>query len=239
MTVDIFADLTAACDALTNPNPQRTPRGHYWDHNGNRKKYRDHEVTLPGLVAQVGEMAYIPGQQDDGTFTMRPVPQSRIPGNPQAVACYLDIHIAVTRWHVLLGLALRATIESSIRQLLGKAASEPSDTQAELLDDMRRWQHQCEIITRLRDPDPELDAPCPVDGCGARTLRVNLAKQTARCTSCGARWAEDVDEERGIFSIGVLGRHIQRHRAESEAAAKAARLDERQRKARRERAPAA
>lgn len=234
MAVDILQDLAEACDDLTNPRRHREPRGHYWDAARHRKALPDHEVTLPGLITQVGQIVYPSGQQDDGGFTMRPVPGSRIPGNPKAVTCYLDIHIGVTRWHAQFGLTLRDTIESSIRQLLGSAGAQHSDIQAELLDDMRRWRHQCEIVTRWRDPDPELDAPCPVDDCGARTLRVNLAKRTARCTSCGARWAEEVDEERGIGSIGVLGRHIQRHRAESEVASRTAWQDERQRKARRE-----
>jgi len=233
MTVDIMADLAQVCDDLTNPRKHREPRGHYWDAARHRRTLPDHEVTLPGLITQVGQIVYPSGQQDDGTCTMRPVPGSRIPGNPKAVTCYLEIHIAVTRWHVLFGLTLRDTIESSIRQLLGKASSEHSDTQVELLDEMRRWRHQCEIVTRWRDPDPELDAPCPVEQCGARTLRVNLAKRTARCNTCGARWAEEVDEDRGIGSIGVLGRHIQAHRAESTAASRSAWDEERARKARR------
>lgn len=231
MSVDILTDLRDTADTLTNPYQHREPRWE-WDHNRHRKPLPPHEVTLPGLLAQLGDMAY-PGGQADDTASTRSVPRSRPPGNPKAITAYLDIHIAVARWHMMLCIVMRDTIESSVRQLLGRVATEPSDVQAELLADMRRWRYTCEIVTRWRDPDPQLQAPCPADRCGERALRVNLAERTARCVACGSRWAENVDEAAGIYSIGVLARHIQTYTAAADAAADGARQVERDRKIRR------
>ncbi len=226
MTFDIVTELRDVVDELTNPFQSREPR-HTWDANRHRIKLPDHVVTLPGLVTQVGDIVWPTGRRD-GDFHVRPVPGSRPPGDPQASACYMDIHIGVTRWHLMLGLVARDTIESSIRQLLGRILSEDRDTQMALLDDLRSWRHRCEIVTGLATPDPQLQVPCPVEGCGQRTLRINVAKKTARCTSCRARWAEQEDEWTG--NIGVLARWIQDWQAHSRGAADSRREAERERK---------
>jgi hypothetical protein len=232
MVVDVLTELTDTADALTEPHQSREPRW-TWDadrSNRNKIKLPDHVVTLPGLITQVGDIVWPSGRQDQGDFHVRPVPSSRPPGDPEASACYLDVSIAVTRWHVMLGLTLRDTLESSIRQLLGRISREDRDTQLALLDEMRQWRRHCEVITGLVSPDPQLQVPCPVDGCGARTLRINVGKRTARCTSCKARWAEQEDPDAGIYSISILAQWIGEWQASAKAAADSARQVARQRK---------
>lgn len=232
MSVDTLSELRDVCDALTNPYQHREPR-HAWNASKHKVRLPDHVVTLPGLIAQVAEAAYPGGNTaDSGGFTVRPVPGSRPPGNPRALACYLDIHIGVTKWTILFGLAgqeTRDTVESQLRHLVASSPTQDSEDQLGLLDELRRWQRQCEIITGWRDPDPQLEVPCPVEGCGERALRVNLAEKTARCTACGSRWAEDEDDYTG--QIGLLARHIQDHKAATKAGADRVWADERERKA--------
>ncbi len=230
MSTDILADLRDVVDALTNPTQVRNPR-HGRDANGDRVKLPDHVVTLPGLIAQVADIVWPTGGGD--SESARPVPASRLPGNPQAMAVHLDIWMGVAKWHMMWCLTTRDTVESSIRQLLGRAASEDSDTQEELLVEMRRWQHRCEVVLKEAFNDPQVQSPCPVEGCGSRTLRINVKKKTARCTTCRARWAEVPDPERGIWSIVGLADHIQTHEAQSRAAASEARAVEREAKERR------
>ncbi len=236
MNTDTFTDLQQVVDTLTNPTQVRNPRTAR-DANGDRVQLPDHVATVPGLIAQVAELVWPSGP--DETATSRPVPASRLPGNPQAMAVHLDIWLGVTRWHLMWCLTTRDTVESSIRQLLGRAAREDSDTQDELLTEMRRWQHRCEVVLKEAFNDPQVQSPCPVEGCGSRTLRINVKKKTARCTTCRARWAEVPDPDRGIWSIVGLADHIQAHETQSRAAAAEARSVERGLKEKRYGRPAA
>lgn len=227
MAFDVYAELTDVCDALTNAQHVRNPR-HGWDANRHKVQLPDHTVTLPGLIAQVAEIVWPNGGGDsEGS---RPVPASRPPGNPQASAVYLDIHIGVTKWSMLWGLTLRDTVESSIRQLLGAVASKDHETQVDLLIEFRSWRHRCEVVLKEAVNDLDSQAPCPVEGCGARTLRINVRKKTARCTTCRARWAEVPDPDKGVWSIVGLADHIRGHEAAAKVAADEARLVERGRK---------
>jgi hypothetical protein len=230
MTVDILAELRDAADALTNPSQVRNPR-RARDANGERVQLPDHVATLPGLIAQVAEIVWPTGGGD--SESARPVPSSRPPGNPQAMALHLDIWIGVSKWHMRWCLTTRDTLESSIRQMVAKVMSEDSDTQDEMLGDLRSWRHRCEVVLREAFNDPQIQSPCPVEGCGNRTLRVNVQKKTARCTTCRARWAEVPDPERGIWSIVGLADHIQTYEAQARAAAAEVRMAEREAKERR------
>ncbi len=237
MTADIMTDLRDTVDSLCDPHQIREPRGHIWDHNRHKKQLPDHVTVLPGLLQQLADIVYPGSPPDNGAGpTSRPVPQSRPPLRMDAASAHLAIVMAVTRWHVSLGLELRDTIESSVRQLLGRIATEDSDTQTTLLSEMRSWQRQAEIICGHRQPDPQLQVPCP--RCGERRLRVNMADLTARCDGrpdgepCGSRWAEQEDPDRGVYPIGVLARHIADHQRLSKEGADRARAEDRARKAR-------
>lgn len=230
MSFDALAELAEVVDALTNPQHIRNPR-HGWDANRNKVQLPDHTVTLPGLIAQVAEIVWPNGGGDsEGS---RPVPASRPPGNPNASAVYLDIWIGTARWHMMWCLTTRDSLESSIRQLLGKVAGEDRDTQLELLADLRSWRHRCEVVLKEATNDPGVQSPCPVEGCGQRTLRINVKKKTARCTTCLARWAETPDPDKGIWSIVGLADWIRDHEQASRAAADEARRVEREAKERR------
>lgn len=226
MTADIMADLRDVCDLLCDPHQIREPRW-TWDANRNKKPLPDHVVVLPGLLGQLADIVYPGSPPDNGAGpTSRPVPSSRPPLRMDAASAHLAITIAVARWHVSLGLELRDTIESSVRQLLGRIAVEDSDTQATLLSEMRSWQRQAEIICGHRQPDPQLQVPCP--HCTERRLRVNMTELTARCDTCGSRWAEQEDERTG--SIGVLAAHIAEFQRQSKAGADRVRAEVRERK---------
>ncbi len=224
MSTDIMADLRDTVDALTNPTQVRNPR-HTRDADGGKVQLPDHVVTLPGLIAQVADIVWPTGASD--SESARPVPSSRPPGNPQAMAVHLDIWIGVAKWHMQWCLTTRDTLESSIRQLLGRVASEDRDTQEYLLTEMRGWLHRCEVVLREAFDDPQVQSPCPVEGCGQRTLRINVQRKTARCSTCRSRWAEVPDPARGIWSIVGLADHIQTYEAQSRAAASDARAAER------------
>lgn len=226
---DLLADLADTCDALCDPTQIRHPQW-YWDENRNKKNLPDHIVVLPGLIARLAEVVY-PGSTPDSDGTSRPVPSSRPPLRTDAASAYLAIHMATARWSISLSLELRDTIESSIRQLLGRISREDSDTQLALLTEMRSWQRQCEIICGDRQPDPQLQVPCPNPDCGERRLRVNMTDLKARCENCGDRWAEQEDPENRVYSIGVLAAHIADYQRQSKAAADGARQQERDRKA--------
>lgn len=232
---DIVAELRDLVDQLTNTTHVRNPR-HARDANGERVQLPDHTANLPGLVGQIAEIVWPDGGDSESA---RPVPSSRPPGNPQAMAVHLDMWIGVAKWHMRWCLTTRDTLESSMRQLLGRVMSEDSDTQEELLFELRSWRHRCEVVLREAFNDPQVEAPCPVEGCGQRTLRVNTQKKTARCTTCRARWAEVPDPERGIWSIVGLADHIQAFMRESRAAAAEVRASERELKERRYGKPAA
>lgn len=224
MTFDVVAELRDVADALTNPTQVRNPR-HGRDANGERVRLEDHVAILPGLIGQVAEIVWPNGGSD--SESARPVPASRPPGNPQAMMVHLDIWIGVARWHMRWCLTTRDTLESSVRQLLAKVMSEDSDTQDELLAEMRSWRHRCELVLREAFNDPQVQSPCPVEGCGSRTLRINVQRKTARCATCRARWAEVPDPERGVWSIVGLADHIQTFEAASRAAAAEVRETER------------
>lgn len=233
MSTDLMADLRDVTDALCDPHMVREPRGHIWDANRHKKQLPDHVVVLPGLLQQLADIVYPGSPPDTGAGpTSRPVPSSRPPLRMDAASAHLQIVMAVTRWHVSLGLELRDTLESSVRQLLGRIATEDSDTQTVLLAEMRSWQRQAEIICGHRQPDPQLQVPCPVGDCGARRLRVNMAELSARCEECGCRWAEQEDPDRGIYAIGVLAGHIAEFQRLSKEGADRAWRVERERKAR-------
>ncbi len=233
-----MADLRDTVDALCDPHQIREPRGTYWDHNRHRKQLPDHVTVLPGLLQQLADIVYPGSPPDNGAGpTARPVPSSRPPLRMDAASAHLSIVMAVTRWHLTLGLVLRDTLESSVRQLLGAISREDPDTQAVLLGEMRSWQRQAEIICGHRQPDPQLQVPCP--HCGERKLRVNMTDLTARCDGrpddgdpCGSRWAETEDPDRGIYPIGVLARHIAEHQRLSKEGADRARAVDRARKQR-------
>jgi len=229
MPFDVHQELVDCADALTDPYQHREPRW-TWSESRNRISLPDHVVTLPGLVTQVGQIVWPSSRQDDGDFHVRSVPSSRPPGDPEASACYVDITIAVTRWHVMLRLTLRDTVESSIRQLLAQIMKEDRDTQILLLKEMRSWRHRCEVVLKIATPDPQLQVPCPVEGCGQRTIRVSQTKVTARCTTCRQRWAEHEDPAKGVGSIGVLAEWIRQWQESSRAAADGAWAVARERK---------
>lgn len=236
MTFDMLAELRDTADALTNPTPVRNPR-HTRDASGERIRLEDHTTVVPGLIAQVADLVWPAGGQD--SESARPVPSSRMPGNPQASALHLDIWFSVARWHLRWCMTTRDTLESSIRQLLAKVLAEDSDTQEEFLTQLRSWRHRCEVVLREAFNDPQVQSPCPVEGCGSRTLRVNIERKTARCTTCRARWAETPDPDRGIWSIVGLADHIQTYETASRAAAAEVRATERGLKEKRYGRPAA
>lgn len=79
--------------------------------------------------------------------------------------------------------------------------------QTELLSEARSWMWQAEIITGWRTPPRMLPAPCPA--CEAKGTLLAYAdpdNPQAKCTGCGAQWAQDCDED--VKPIGLLAAHV-------------------------------
>ncbi len=112
-------------------------------------------------------------------------------------------------------------------------ACEPT-VQLELLRELRSWRYQAEIIAGWRSPPMLLPAPCPLTDCGAKGSLLAYAdpdNPQARCTSCGAQWAQ-VPEE-GVGSIAVLAKHVDAYAGqsqESRAKARTEAVEERRRR---------
>ncbi len=226
---DVLSSLRDVADALTNPSQHRTPR-HAWPkdrRNRNKIKLDPHVVVLPGLLTQVAALAFPLGVDGEEGASARSVPQSRPPGNPLALAAYLDISIALKRWAAEFGVQGRETSYATLRGVLGAAPAQPYDRQCRLLSDMHEWLSRCEEIAGWVTRDPILTVPCPV--CTYRTLHVDLEESTVRCISCGARWAKQ--ESENVGSLSALGRYATKYREEAGSAAAAARAEERRRKA--------
>lgn len=226
---DVYAHLTDVIDALTQPTQERTPM-HTWSkdrRNRNKIRLPDHVTIVPGLLTQLAAQAFPLTAAGEGGASARQVPQSKEPGNPLALASYLDIHTAVIRWTARFELPRRDTLASTVRQLLGSVPFHPRTVQIELLSAANGWLDACQRGLGLVDPDPVLTVPCPV--CWNRTLRVDLEEHSVRCTACGDRWVRVPGDDAG--DLAVLAKYVTRYRSQASGAADAARAEVRRRKA--------
>lgn len=112
-------------------------------------------------------------------------------------------------------------------------ACEPT-TQTELLREVRSWRYQAEIVAGWRAKPRALPAPCPRPECGKSNLvaYAEADNPRARCTECGAQWAQIPDEHEG--SIDILSRYVQdyaKRAAERAAELRTAAVEERRRQA--------
>lgn len=185
---DPLADIRDAADTLTDPRQHREPRWE-WDHNRHRKPLPDHVVTLPGLIQQLRDLIE-PGAADEGAGA-RALPESRPPGNLDAVSLLAAIEFGAAKRCLDLQVTRRATPESNIRAIVGAAGRLDYDTARVVAAELRAWQRQAEILAKWRNGAMELICPCPE--CAARgSLLVNPETEAAWCTSCAQEWpAED------------------------------------------------
>lgn len=202
---DLFADLLAAADELTDPRRHvEVLSASYWDHNRNKKHRTVRRVTtLPSLLEQLAE-AVIPGEtyvEGDGSrsgFAPRP------PARLDAIDRLLAIEAGALRWVVSIGHTSRLDTVGNIRLLVGQAGTFDSDTLAALHYEVTLWRTWAATVTGWLNPPWKPRVPCPIcDRLGS--LRIRLDRQTACCMDCGEAW----DETR----IGLLAEHI---RAEGE-----------------------
>lgn len=190
-----IADLVAE---LVDPHEHREPRW-TWSAGRNKVKLPDHITTHPGLLHQL-HAAVRPAMssatdQGGSHHAARSTPPLQL----DALSCYLDITVAAADWCEHLDIQLRTTPADNIRALNAAANTDAAD---QLLNDLRRWRGWAATMTGWQ----ELFTPrawCPVIDCTADapgTLRVNVTRQTAICTTCRSWW------EPG--TIGLLAQHI-------------------------------
>lgn len=188
-------------DALTEPTLNREPIP-YWDHNRHRK-IKHHTTVLPGLLAQLHQSVHpVWSTAEDPAGA---IPASRPPLEIEALSRHQQITDAARGWTLLLGLEVRATVESNIRALVGATARLDDTQQRDLLADLRRWRSWCRVYLGHEHVQHIRAVPCPLPECQQRgTLRINLTTETGLCTACGAIWNRD--------TIGLLAEHIKTSR---------------------------
>lgn len=189
-----LATIAEAADALTNPIRVREPI-HRWE--GSNRKTVHHTHTMPSLLDQL-HAAVVPGEvyvEDDAGHIHR-TPRSIPPARLEAINACLTIDAAAAMWAKRLKLAVRETAADNIRALIG--AQTDSDTEKELLVELRRWYSSAAVLTGWERPPWRPDVPCPL--CGQKGLRVRLDRSTASCVQCGEGWTEQ--------TIGLLAEHV-------------------------------
>lgn len=226
---DILSDIIDSAEALTDPRQHSEPR-YEWDPNRNKKPIAPYKTIVPGLIQQLRDLAEEGSTSGDDTG-VRSVPDSRPPGEFDAVALLAAITFGAAWRAGQLGLRARDTAESNIRAIVGAAHDIDSDTQRDIRAELGSWRRQADVILGWEQPPIELVAPCPVvdaDGngtpCGARgSLLAQRDGTGARCVKCGAVWDER--------NVALLFEHVKRYTEASKAAAEKARLAVREYKA--------
>lgn len=202
-----LADIAAVADELTERRKHREPFT-VWSPT-RHKVDRFHETTVDGLLAQL-RTVFVPGRAEQ-IESGSGVPSSRPPLHLEAVSRHTMITLEAGRWMWSLRLDQRPTVESNIRALVGSAGSMDSDTQAELLAQLRRWRTWCAVLTGWERPPFRPHAPCPA--CEkTNTLIIRLDTQRAYCRNvdCGSTWDQS--------TIGVLAEYIRTWTDAKEAA---------------------
>jgi len=198
--VTLLDQIATIADTLTEPHFNRE-RYEVWDSN-RHKKVRHHTTVLPGLLAQLYQ-SVIPAGCSSGEPQASSIPASRPPLAVEALSCHDEISMAVLAWCEDLGLALRASVESNVRALVGAAGHLDHDLQKRLLADLRRWRGWSAVLVGWENVLVLRGATCPLPDCEQTgTLRVNLTAERAACRACGATWSSEDG------SIQVLGEHI-------------------------------
>ncbi|MFG1898681.1 hypothetical protein ACGFIP_32205 [Micromonospora zamorensis] len=201
----VVADIARYAHELADSYRTQTPA--YSKTRGGRIKLTGvHSTEHDGLLVQLADVAAYGVTSSDDVHGARPVPQSRPPGQWEAVARLAAISTDAARWCWNLELAWRATVQGNVRQLAAAAAEPrivPTEVAEGLAGAMRGWHVRAQAAIGWVTAPYQPRASCPVLTCGQRdTLRVDLARRAAYCTACQSIW-DDVDG-----SIGVLAKHI-------------------------------
>ncbi|MGI5247789.1 DUF7341 domain-containing protein [Dactylosporangium sp. CA-139066] len=226
---DTLTDIADAAEALCDARQHAEPR-YEWDANRNKKPIAPHRTIVPGLIQQLRDLAEEGSASGDETG-VRSVPDSRPPGEFDAVALIAAVTFGAAWRAGQLGLQPRDTAEANIRAIVGAASSIDSDTQRDIRHELTSWRRQADVILGWEQPPIELVAPCPIvdtDGagtpCGARgSLLAQRDGTGARCVKCGAAWDER--------DVALLFEHVKRYTEASKAAAEKARRVVREQKA--------
>ncbi len=218
---DTLTDILDSAEALTDPRQHSEPR-YEWDANRNKKPVDPYRTIVPGLIQQLRDLAE-EGSTSGDESGVRSVPDSRPPGEFDAVSLIAAITFGAAWRAGQVGLKARDTAEGNIRSIVGTISTLDSDTQHDIRRELMSWRRQADVILGWEQPPIELVAPCPVvdaDGygtpCGARgTLVAQRDGSGARCVKCGAVWDEK--------TVGMLFEHVRRYTEASKAAAERAR----------------
>lgn len=213
----ILDDIADAADALTDSRQHVEPI-HDTDQHRNKRMRRVYATTIPGLIQQLRD-ATEPGANGDNNGA-RSIPDSRPPLALNAVSLLAAIEYGAARRCLTMSVTPRASVESTIRMLVGESSQWDSDTMQNLAAELRSWRVQAEVITQWRSDPVELLAPCPAEVepgwiCEARgTLLADPDSGVARCVACGARWSPD-----DAAAKGGLFEQVKTYRDRSRAAA--------------------
>lgn len=128
--------------------------------------------------------------EDDPGDTFDTTTGRAIPGSG-TIACLTRVH------------ALHASLKPCGDHARARGCCQAHDIER----DVRRWWHQARVISGWDSPAYRPNATCPV--CDQRrSLRVNLAMQTAVCVECRTVWDET--------EVGLLAEHIRSENGETD-----------------------
>lgn len=182
----LFYQMVDVADELTEPHLSRVSVP-YWDANRNRK-FREHRITMPGLLAQLYDAAVDPvaAMRENG----RSKPTSQAPLAIEALSRYEDICAGALRWVRAIRVDVRTTPQSNIRALVGVAPTFDLDTLEALYAEMRTWHRWAAVMTGWESQvfRPRIACPvCETPG-SIRARAIGDDKKLAYCSECQAHW---------------------------------------------------
>ncbi len=184
----MVAEICRLADDLTDAKRHTEPIQDYI--NGHWQTRRAHQTWQPSLFDQLSELLEEALQRTHDTHSGTCVGgtlESRPPLDVNVLSGLHEIERQVTRWVNFLDLDLRTDLSSSVRQLVARIRTTGSDTQAQLLAELRRWHTLASTLTGWSTPLRRPYSPCPC--CQRRTgLVVNLDRCTAFCAGCMTTW---------------------------------------------------
>ena len=144
-----------------------------------------HITKHPPLIVQLRSH----GKDDDGPTAGcdRPAYGSAPPVGLHEIDRHAAIQTGCLSWLARMEVAARASLEESLRALVGGAAMLDSDALSDLVADVWAWRCWARTITGWDQPPWKPHGPCPV--CRAiGGLRVREAARCATCVECWAYW---------------------------------------------------
>lgn len=211
----LLIDLADAVNELTRPRQTTT----FIEHSVSRvvttrtgkrrakrtRERRRHVVTLPSLLAELGQAA-VPGAAATSGSTGAGF-ESRPSAELDPVSVLREITDDLGFWVRVFDLDA-----SSLSKALAALVSAPHDDGqlALIAGQAQRWVHRARVATGHEPPPITMRDPCPY--CMRRnSLVITGDLQSARCTRCGVKWSPD--------TIGLLADMLRTNQTQETAVA--------------------